>query len=231
MTPGFCHTLIGAGPLYDADCTLKFTRAAVIVRDARVTPVLTGWRENSGPSLWKISLNPSEENLPSMPNTAKMATLETYSAYNLPSVDALIHYFHAAAGYPVRSTWLTAISAGNYSSWTGLTLANATKYCPSATATIMGHLVQKRQGVRSTKPKTKLPATSSPDQQLPQILSNELYLKVTPISKLYTYDTGRFLVHARSGNPYIMIAYHCYARQAPTWLEKRVVTVWYGQHN
>ena len=71
----------------------------------------------------------------------------------------------------------------------------------------MGHLVQKRQGVRSTK--TKTPATSSPVPKLPQVRSNDLYLQVTPISKLYTDDTGRFPVHARSGNQYIMIAYHC----------------------
>ena len=70
----------------------------------------------------------------------------------------------------------------------------------------MGHLVQKRQGVKSTKP--KLPAASSLDQQLPRVRSNELYIQVTPISKLYTDDTGRFPVHARSGNQYIMIAYH-----------------------
>ena len=73
----------------------------------------------------------------------------------------------------------------------------------------MGHLVQKRQGVRSTKP--KLPATSSHVQQLPQVRSNELYLQVTPISKLYTYDTGQFPVHLRSGNQYIIIFYHCNA--------------------
>ena len=48
-----------------------------------------------------------------MPNTANMATLEAYSAYAFPRVEALIRYFHAAEGYPVRSTWLTAISAGN----------------------------------------------------------------------------------------------------------------------
>ena len=71
----------------------------------------------------------------------------------------------------------------------------------------MGHLVQKRQGVRPTR--TKLPTTSSPDQQLPRVRSNELYIQVTPISKLYTDDTGRFTVHTRSGNKYIMIAYHC----------------------
>ena len=32
---------------------------------------------------------------------------------------------------------------------------------------------------------------------------------MTPISKLYTDDTGRFPIYARSGNQYIMIAYHC----------------------
>ena len=73
----------------------------------------------------------------------------------------------------------------------------------------MRHIVQKRQGVRSTK--LKIPATSSPVPKLPQVRSNELHLQVTPISKLYTDDTGRFLVHARSGNQYIMIAYHCNA--------------------
>ena len=88
-----------------------------------------------------------------MPNDANMATLAAYSAYDLPRVAALISYFHAEAGYPVRSAWLKSIGAGNYSSWPGLTLANATKYFPSAVATIVGHLVQKRQGVRSTKAK------------------------------------------------------------------------------
>ena len=169
---GFRHTLIGVGPLCDADCTFTFTREAVIIRDTRGMPVLTGWRECSGPRLWRISLQPGEENLPSMHNTANMATFEAYGAYDLSIVAALIHYFHATAGYPVRYTWLTAIIAGSYSLWPGLTLANTTKYCPSATAIIMGYIVKKRQGVRPTKP--KLPATSAPDQQLLRVQSNEL---------------------------------------------------------
>ena len=110
---GFRRTLIWVGPLCDEDYTVTFTRLAVTKRDAPGTPVLTGWHENSGPRIWRIDLQPNEENLTRMPNTAKMTTLEAYSAYDLPSVEALIHYFHAAAGYPVRSTWLTAISTGN----------------------------------------------------------------------------------------------------------------------
>ena len=142
-----------------------------------------------------------------MPHNATLDTLAAYSAYDLPSVAALIHYFHTEAGYPVRSTWLKAISAGKYSSCPGLTLANNTKYCPSATATIMGHLVQKQQGVRFTRPKP--PTKSSPNEEIPRIRSNELFIQVISISKLYIDDTGRFLIHARSGNQYIVIAYHC----------------------
>ena len=151
--PGFHHTLIGVGPLCDSNCTVTFRREAVIVRDNQGTPVLIGWRDASGPRLWIIALQPGEANLPRMPHTANLATLAAHSAYDLPSVAALIRYFHAAAGYPVRSIWLKAISAGNYSWWPGLTLSNATNYCPSATATIVGYIVQKIQGVRSTRPK------------------------------------------------------------------------------
>ena len=33
-------------------------------------------------------------------------------------------------------------------------------------------------------------------------------MKTFPISKLYTDDTGKFPIRARSGNQYVMIAYH-----------------------
>jgi hypothetical protein len=37
--------------------------------------------------------------------------------------------------------------------------------------------------------------------------SNKVHIRVVPISKLYTDDTGRFPVKAWSGNQYVMIAY------------------------
>ena len=104
--PDFRHTLVSVGPLCDADCTVTFTREAVIVQDKQGTSVLTGWSEATGFRLWIISLKPGESNLPSMPNDANLATLAAYSAYDLPIVAALIRYFHTASGYPVRSTWL-----------------------------------------------------------------------------------------------------------------------------
>ena len=104
IMPGFKHTLIGVGPLCDADCIVTFTHAAVIFRDSQGSPVLTGWRDQSGPRLWRIALQPGESNLPNMPHDANRTTLKAYSAYDLPISRALIRYFHAAAGYPVRST-------------------------------------------------------------------------------------------------------------------------------
>ena len=51
--------------------------------------------------------------LPDNADTLQEATVEAYSAYNLLSVEALVRYFHTAAGYPVRYTWLLLIKAGN----------------------------------------------------------------------------------------------------------------------
>ena len=67
-----------------------------------------------------------------MPNSADHKNLKSYSAYDLPSIEALVRYFHAAAIFPVRTTWLKTIKMGIYHTWTGLTLDNTTAYFPSA---------------------------------------------------------------------------------------------------
>ena len=124
-------------------------------------------------------------------------------------MEALVRYFHAAVGFPVRDTWLRAIKCGNYSSFPGLTYANADIYCPYLDETIMVHIVQDRQGVRSTKPKLDHSQTITSTVVPPSKPSWELYIHIEHISKLYTYNTGRFPIRSRSGNQYLMIAYYC----------------------
>ena len=58
LMPGFRHNLIGVGPLYDSDCSVTFTREAITIRDKQGTALLTGWREATGPRLWRIALQP-----------------------------------------------------------------------------------------------------------------------------------------------------------------------------
>jgi hypothetical protein len=31
-----------------------------------------------------------------------------------------VHYLHAAAGFPVKESWIDAIKAGNYTTWPGI---------------------------------------------------------------------------------------------------------------
>jgi hypothetical protein len=59
---------------------------------------------------------------------------------NLPSMGALVGFYHACLGFPVKQTWLDAIKVGNCDSFDGLTYSNAARYCPDSDETIMGHL-------------------------------------------------------------------------------------------
>jgi hypothetical protein len=127
---------------------------------------------------------------------------------DLPSIGALVGFYHACLGFPVKQTWLDAIKAGNCDTFEGLTYSNAAKYCPDADETIMGHLAQQRQNVRSTKPKqpSAIPLVVLPPPA--PTASNHVVVVTQPLSKLFTDDTGRFPVRARSGNQYVMIAFH-----------------------
>jgi hypothetical protein len=145
---------------------------------------------------------------------------------NLPSVGALVGFYHACLGFPVKQTWLEAIKAGNCNSFDRLTYANAARYCPDTDETIMGHLAQQHQNVWSTKPKPPAPnqalLTPAISPQPSTLPSNEIYIRIYPISKLYKDDTGWFPIKACSGNQYVMIAYHAkWQSHPPASLQKQ----------
>ena len=125
--PRFYHNLMGIGEFCDAYSKVLFTKISVIIFDKKGEPVIIGWRYNNGTKIWSIYFLPNEDNYP-VRNQEKQITLGVYSAYDLPYVSDLVWYLHAAAGYPVRSTWLNYIKAGNYESWPGLTYNNASRY-------------------------------------------------------------------------------------------------------
>jgi hypothetical protein len=127
---------------------------------------------------------------------------------DLPSIGALVGFYHACLGFPVKQTWLDAIKAGNSDTFEGLTYSNAAKYCPDTDETIMDHLAQQRQNVRSTKAKPTLPAPLAVLPPPGEVPSNQVFVVTKPLSKLFTNDTGRSPVRALSGNQYVMIAFH-----------------------
>ena len=89
-----------------ANCTVTFLKRAVNIYSPNGTPLITGWREPDGPRLWRMYLLPKPEDAPqlSLDPVTRNTSLQYFSAYDLPSVEALVRYFHAAAGFPVCNT-------------------------------------------------------------------------------------------------------------------------------
>ncbi len=129
---------------------------------------------------------------------------------DLPSIPTLVAFYHACLGFLVKDTWLNAIKVGNCDMFVGLTYLNVACYCPNSDETILGHLVQMRQNVQSTKPQSTPCTSLLPTIESPMPLAKalqEVFLHVYPISKLHTDDTGQFPVWARLGNQCVMIVY------------------------
>ena len=127
VMPEFKHTLVGISTICDAGYKVTFSAQYVTVFAPNGKTILTGWRKAAGAKLWRFDLNPHYNQLPSTKLDTQEAMLSAFSAYDLPSVEALVHYLHATAGFPVKSTWLAEIKAGNYATWLGLTFYNAAK--------------------------------------------------------------------------------------------------------
>ena len=80
---------------------------------------MQAWREKNLPKLWRFTLKPTgQENIDTATN---LMTTEAHNSYDLPSLEYLVRYMHAAAGFTVKSTWLKAIKKGNFATWPGLT--------------------------------------------------------------------------------------------------------------
>ena len=106
--PTFKNTLIGVGPICDANCTVVFNKEDVTLLSPQGKPILQGWREYKLPRLWIFALSPDKIK-ERLYTTTSQKKPEANNVYDLPSVEALVRYMHAAAGFPIRSTWLRAI--------------------------------------------------------------------------------------------------------------------------
>ena len=120
IMPTFTNTWIGIGPICDVNFAVVFKKQDVTVISPECKPILQGWRENKLPRLWRFALKPNNRGEQKY-TTTNHNRPETHSVYDLPIVEALVQYMHAAAGFPVKSTWLKAIKNGNFESWPELT--------------------------------------------------------------------------------------------------------------
>jgi hypothetical protein len=127
--PQLAHALLPIGQLCNHGCTATFTADAVSVH-CNGSILLTGYSD-PGTRLWKIPMNSTTVAPPTSPSPMQPKPHRALSAYHTSTQPDLIAFLHAAAGYPVPSTWIKAIDKGHYSTRPALLRKQSENICPS----------------------------------------------------------------------------------------------------
>ena len=83
---------------------------------------------------------------------------------------AIVEYYHAAAGWPVKKTWIVATQRNTYASWPGLTKHMVRQHLEVREPTVLGHMNACRLGTQTTKKKEK---DKSGEEKMECILAKE----------------------------------------------------------
>ncbi|KAL7531195.1 hypothetical protein ACHAXR_003897, partial [Thalassiosira sp. AJA248-18] len=207
------NNLLSVSVLCDAGCEVFFHAQGCEISFNGET-ILRGWRDLAT-NMWRISLIPDggQNIIPADDNDnftseVPMPDFFANSIYECETTGQLIQFYHATMGYPVTSTWCKAIDAGYFRGWPGLTSTRVRRFIKVVDETEMGHMDQRKVGIRSTR------ATPTQDSMTPVPQSplndrtHHVYMSITDIEgKLYSDQTGRFPITSNRGNCYVIIFY------------------------
>ena len=119
------------------------------------------------------------------------------SIYNLPSTEQAVKWMHGVCGYPVKSTWLKAIKAGNFVRWPILTKHNVSKYYRDTDKIPKGHMNQTRKNVQSKK---QTPLVSFVSTKMKGKKVRDVYIKVYDAREsTFSDQTGQFPTRSKQG--------------------------------
>ena len=133
----FPHSLMSVGKTADAGTVSIFTKHGVTVhheQDVLITckgqPILIGARDQQGRYRIPLVQRRGQWQPKKPTKKSKRILRQANSVYDLPSTEQAIKWMHAVCRFPVKSTWLAAVKAGNYMGWPMLTERNVRKYYP-----------------------------------------------------------------------------------------------------
>lgn len=134
--------------------------------------------------------------------TAKLQ--QANSVYDLPSIKQAVKWMHAVCGYPIKSTWLKAIKAGNFTGWPLLNERNVNKYYPDTAKTPKGHMNQKRKNLYSTKRQPFEICNAA--FRLRGKKEQDVFMKTYNVREtIFSDQTGQYPTTSQRGNKYIMV--------------------------
>ena len=212
--PTITNNLVSVSVLCDAGCEVFFHGQGCEITFNGET-IVRGWRDLTT-NMWRISLLPdggnniilADDGTSDITSEVIMPKFLANSIYECETTGQLIHFYHATMGYPVVSTWCKAIDAGYFRGWPSLTSKRVRKFIKVVSETEMGHMDQRKVGVRSTKVKPEPEPDSM--EYIPQTPLNDkthhVYMSIAEVEgKLYSDQTGRFPITSNRGNCYVII--------------------------
>ena len=183
IIPNLHSTLISVPKMADHGYIAVFDKTEARIYDGTTTtisadgkPIIIAPRCTET-GLWKMQLNLDYEILGrEYPDQFIAGVDEANAIFDLPNSRQTLKYFHAAAGFPTKETFLEAVRAGNFATWPGLTTTLIAKHFPDSDETQKGHMKGQRKGVRSTKVKQMVEikieqgTENSPQQAIPTMM-------------------------------------------------------------
>ena len=153
--------LLSGGKLATNDCSIvcNIPNAHVLTGETRdkVRTIITKAKESHCEEiLLTVPFDPVMLTWRTMDNPQAMNSTPpsdiSYNVHRIRSKEVLVDYFHRAAGYPMKKTWLQATKENFFITSPGLTYQLVAKFLPEDTEeTAAGHLHRRRQGIQSTK--------------------------------------------------------------------------------
>jgi hypothetical protein len=194
--PGMAnHSLISVGELCNEGYVVTFKDASVTVCDSQEFQILRGPRDlDTG--LWRINLKQDNQQI-HQPVANNM--------FELSNTGELVHYLHKALFSPTKSAFLQAVKNGHLVTWPSLTENAIHKHLKLTPVTVMGHMNQRLQNIRSTW-KAQIDDVPTTDTNF-GTKTHLVYAVLVDQGKLYTDLTGKFLVRSSKGNSYVMVCY------------------------
>ena len=111
----------------------------------------------------------------------------------LPTTKKKIKYFHAAAGFAVKYTWMNVIQAGNYVTWLSLNVKLVNKYFPALDESQQWYVKGLGQSTRSTKEKENNKLNDDSSTQLLIKKEHNIFIKIVNMKEtIYTNQTDQF---------------------------------------
>jgi hypothetical protein len=207
IVPGLHSTLVSVPKLADAGYTTVFSQKGAAIYDDHTTtitankpPILEAIRCNLT-SLWKLP-----HHLEGIAANGEPPHNEAINIiFDLPSACQNFLWYHAAARFPPKETFINAVRSRNYATWPKLIVQLIHKYIRDLDETAKGHLKGQRQGVRLMKQKAfkkmieveevriKIEGESSPFRPLPPTKLNDIFVHVEDLNgEIHTNQTGAF---------------------------------------